>query len=82
MYLSKKNSKCPKSLCKSNRVFALYAPRRIKLEPGNFINVPMNNFLLQMYIHFIYLSRKNQNDRTLHNDIYAKNYLDTLQINF
>ena len=46
MYLCKKNSKCPKSLCKSNRVFALYAPRRIKLEPGNFINIPMNNFLL------------------------------------
>ena len=46
MYLSKKNSKCPKSLCKSNTVFTLYAPRRIKLEPGHFINVPMNNFLL------------------------------------
>ena len=30
----------------------------------------------------MYLSKKNQNDRTLHNDIYVKNYIDTLQINF
>ena len=37
-----KNSKRPKPLSEWSTVFALYAPRRIKLEPGHFINVPMN----------------------------------------
>ena len=37
-----KKTKRPKSLCESNIVFALYTPIRIKLEPGHFVNVPMN----------------------------------------
>ena len=36
-----KKTKKPKPLCKSNTVFALYASRRIKSEPGHFLNVPM-----------------------------------------
>ena len=36
-----KKTKIPKLLCKSNTVFALYAPRRIKLEPRHFVNAPM-----------------------------------------
>ena len=37
-----KKTKRPMSLCESNIVFALYTPRRIKLEPEHFVNVPMN----------------------------------------
>ena len=37
-----KKTKRPTSLCESNIVFALYTPRRIKLEPGQFVKVPMN----------------------------------------
>ena len=37
-----KKTKRPKSIWESNNVFALYAPRKIKLEPGHFVNVPMN----------------------------------------
>ena len=37
-----KKTKRPKSLCESNIVFALYTPRSIKLEPGQFVKVPMN----------------------------------------
>lgn len=31
-----KKTKRPKSLCELNRKFVLYAPRKIKLEPGLF----------------------------------------------
>ena len=33
------------SMQKKDTVFALYAPRRIKLEPGHFVNVPINKKL-------------------------------------